>query len=219
MSSETAQTVMVAITAVAAVVWLIGLWFLLGSYRMGRTDPELNPDHFGLVEPLPNNWFLGSAEVDGPPSVLIEKAAALLVKETSGAVKILEKTNAHLAFQWVGANRSGLPEQGQLRFIPLASGRTRIDYAIELPAFRWLLRLGVLFQVCGLVALLAGYGVVSTYCLDSPEPGIRAQAIQMVQVIHFLWPPFLFGALYRQRQRIVMDTFGLLLRNLPFYAG
>jgi hypothetical protein len=219
MSSDTAQVVLMAITAVGAVVWLIALWFLLGSFQKRATDPDLPSDHFGLVEQLSGNWFLGSAEVEGEPAVLLEKAASLLVKETSGSWKIVEKTNTHLAFQRIGLNRAGLPEQGQLRFNALGVGRTRIDYAIELPAFRWLMWLGFLFQLFGLVALVGGYWVISTYCLPSPNPEIRTQAIQMIQVAHFLWPPFLFGGLYRGRKRAVMDTFGIMLRNLPYYAG
>jgi hypothetical protein len=38
----------------------------------------------------------------------------------------------------------------------------------------------------------------------------------MIQVIHFLWPPFLCGALYRQRRRSVKEGFEALLQNLPF---
>jgi hypothetical protein len=67
--------------------------------------------------------------------------------------------------------------------------------------------------------LAGGYWVLSTYCLPSTNPDIRTQVIQMVQAVHFLWPPFLFGGLYRGRKRAIMDTFGILLRNLPFYVG
>lgn len=213
MSAETAQTILVATTMVAAVIWLVGLWFLVGSYRTKRTDRQA--DHFAHSEQLPAHWFLGSVEVDGQSSALVDKAASILVRQNPASLRILDKSNDRLAFEWIGPLLAGQPRRGQLRFASLGSGRTRVDYAIEPPAYRWLLWLGVSFQLCGLIALVVGGWVIYEYCLPSPNAEIRAQAIQMVQVVHFLWPPFLFGALYRQR-RAATEGFELLLRNLPF---
>jgi len=41
----------------------------------------------------------------------------------------------------------------------------------------------------------------------------------MGQVIHFLWPPFLFGGLYRRVQTHVRNTFDSLVHNLPYLKG
>src|SRR5262249_33300367 len=42
------------------------------------------------------------------------------------------------------------------------------------------------------------------------------QTFQMAQAVHFLWPPFLFGALYRQGRRAAAQ-FEALAHNLPYY--
>jgi hypothetical protein len=217
MSTEAAQTILAAAMMVCSFVWLVGLWFLVGSYRTNRTEqPE---DHFAHSEQLPSHWFLGSVEVDGQPNALVDKTASILVCQSPGSLKILERSNDRLAFEWVGPLLAGQPQRGQLRFAAQGSGRTRIDYAIEPSAHPWLLWLGVSFQLCGLIALVVGGWVIYEYCLPSPDPQIRAQAIQMVQVVHFLWPPFLFGGLYRQRKRAAKEGFEVLLRNLPFFAS
>jgi len=74
----------------------------------------------------------------------------------------------------------------------------------------------VLFQVLGLIAIVVGYWAIATYVIPSPDPGVRWQAVQMVQAVHFLWPPFLFGARYRRSVREVTAQFQALANNLPF---
>jgi hypothetical protein len=217
MSQNTAQTVLIAVTAVGVVIWLISLWFLVSSYRRGRTEQPV--DHFAHSEQLPPNWFLGSVEVEGQPHTLADKTAAILVRQSPGSVKILEKTKDRLTFESVGPILVGQPRRGQLRFTAQGSGHTRIDFAIEPPAHPWMLWLGIGFQLCGLLALVVGGWVIYEYCLPSPHPKIRAQAVQIVQVVHFLWPPFLFAGLYRQRNRAATEGFEILLRNLPFFAS
>ena len=75
----------------------------------------------------------------------------------------------------------------------------------------------------GLVAAVDGGEdslVVGEDCLALAGRGQvkLAQAVQMAQVVHFLWPPFLFGGLYRQRRRVAEEGFDRLLHNLPFLA-
>jgi len=67
-----------------------------------------------------------------------------------------------------------------------------------------------------LLASEAGFWLLNAYVADAPHPAIRVQAIQMVQVCHFLWPPFLFGVLYRKRHGAVRKAFDTFVRNLPF---
>ena len=110
----------------------------------------------------------------------------------------------------------GWYRQGRLMFEPLGADRTRIDYAIEVSPARWLLVLGWLFQASGLIALIVGCWLVYTFCVSSPRPELRWQTIQMVQAAHFLWPPFLFATLYRQRRKWVLTSFEALVQNLPY---
>ncbi len=81
---------------------------------------------------------------------------------------------------------------------------------------RWLLWLGALFQAAGLIALVVGCWAVYTYIVCSRDPNVRWQTMQMIQVCHLLWPPFLLGALYRRGRREVVSRFEALAHNLPY---
>jgi hypothetical protein len=220
MSSETAQIVLAAIAGIGFIAWLAGLQFLFSSARVGRNDTAATGD---FSEPPPDNWMVGSAEVDGQPAVLAKKAAALLVKQAPGPfgpIKIMEASDNRLAFERVGPAAGNMQGQwlrrGEMRFTAIDGKRTRIDYAIERSPLRWLLWLGGLFLVLGLIALVVGAWLIATLVVPSPDPAVRSQAIQMVQAIHFLWPPFLMGGLYRRGIRSVRATFEALVHNLPY---
>lgn len=219
MSTETAQTVMAAIGAVGALVWLCGALFLLASARTGGGAPAHVPDHFGHLEPPPRGWFLGSVEVPGEPRALAAKADALLTK--GGALRVTERGGDRLEFEQVGPGALlgwGI-RRGRLQFTGLGGGRTRIDYAAEPAVSGVLLGIGWLLQGLGLVALVGGGWLVYSLAATSPEPAVRWQTFQYVQIVHFLWPPFLFGGLNRTRRRILVGSFALALSNLPEVRG
>jgi hypothetical protein len=104
---------------------------------------------------------------------------------------------------------------GRFRFRPVGS-RTRIEYAIEAPSGRVLIAIGWLFIVMGLAALAAGCWIMFAYVIPSANPGVRGQAVQMVQVCHLLWPPFLFAALSRQPARMIQARVSAMIHNLPY---
>jgi hypothetical protein len=86
-------------------------------------------------------------------------------------------------------------------------------------ASAWLLWLGGVFQALGLIALIAGCWAVYTYLASAAEPALRWQTLQMFQVCHLLWPPFLCGALYRTGTRSLTAMFDALAKNLPYCEG
>jgi hypothetical protein len=222
MSTETAELFVAIAAGVGFIAWLAGLQFLIASARVGRNEA---PAGGNLGEPLPENWLVGSADVDGQPAALAKRAAAFLVKETAGPlgpIKIVERNDNRLVFEHVGpvtgAGQGSWLRRGEMRFTALDNRRTRIDYAIERGSIRWLLRVGALFLLLGLLVLVVGGGLMVTLVIPSPDPALRTQAVQMVQVVHFLWPPFLMGYLYRRGIRSVRATFDALAHNLP-YAG
>jgi hypothetical protein len=217
---ETAQILLVAIVAVASIVWMIGLRFLFVSYRVGKPVPSDG------LSPMTEGSLTGSAEVDGRAEVLATKAASLLAKGgvfAFGPIKITEKTADRIAFERLGPeagnqNPAGWFRQGELHFTQVRQGRSRVEWAVELSSRAWLLWLGGLFQVLSLIALVVGGWAMYTFVVSSPEPAIRWQTVQMLQVVHFLWPPFLMGLLYRRGMRAVAIQFEALANNLPYYG-
>jgi hypothetical protein len=214
MSTETAQLVLAAILVIMTIVWLTALWFLISSYRSGITSPAQDGDQFGMSEQVPQHWLQGHVEVEGTADSLMEKAAALLLKASSGSLKV-EKSRDGLSFERVGPRLPGLPEKGILQFSTVAGGQTRIDYALETSVSQTLLRVAAIIQICGLLALVFGGWAIYEFVATSPNLEIRFEVLQMIQVIHILWPPFLLAGLYRARLRGQSNQFWFLLRNLP----
>jgi hypothetical protein len=223
MDPDVARLVLTGITFVGVVVWLIGLQFLIGSARRRETGQPDDAREVDFAGEERDGCLTGSAEVEGKAPTLASRAATILVQGnvyTLGPVRINEKTDDHIQFERVAAaNQAAGPwfGRGELRFTPLASGRTRVEWAVEPGASRALLWAGALFQVLGLIALVVGCWVIFTFVTSSPNPAVRWQTVQMVQVVHFLWPPFLFGAMYRKGTRLVEAQLAALVNNLRYY--
>jgi hypothetical protein len=214
--SEIAKLVVVGITLIGAIVWLFSLKFLAKSARLMQPVPDKGP-----AEPPSRNLLAGSAEVEGAAKTLANKAATMLAKGTLGPLKIVEKTDGFLIFERLDANIANQPagnwfQRGELRFTALGNNRSRVEWIVEPSNFQWLLSVGGRVQVVGLLALVAGCWAMVTYVASSPEPAVRWQSVQMLQVIHVLWPPFLFGGLYRKGVRGITAQFDALANNLPY---
>jgi hypothetical protein len=136
----------------------------------------------------------------------------------------VEKTDDRIVFERPEAgigNRSAgqLFRRAELRFTAVSPARTRVEWLVEPANLRWLLQLGVFFQILGLLALVLGCAFIHTYVASSPNPAVRWQTLQMLQAVHFLWPPFLCGSLYRRVLRAAPDQLDALANNLPYLNG
>jgi len=229
METETALSILYAITAAGALIWFASLQFLLVSFRKPKPamDGPAQEIRFGQQPPsAPPGLIVGHAEVEGQPAELAAKAASLLAGEPQGSfelLRILERTEDRVSFEGTGytapgSSRPGHIAMGQLRFAPLGNGRTAVDYAISVSGGRFLW-LAVIFQALGLLGLVAGFWLIHSFVVPHGNPAIRGQVVQMVQIIHFLWPPFLFAGLYRAGRRVVRTRFEALVHNLPYYGG
>lgn len=215
MSQELAQQVIIGITVVGAIVWLWSLTFLMKSARMAKPALE---DSDGST---PENSLAGVAEVEGDPKTLAARAASLLAKGSLGPVKIVEKTDDRLVFERTdpGIARqsvSRLFRRGEFHFTSLGQNRTQVSWNVEAANLRWLLWVGGIIQIVSLIALIVGCWAMVTFVATSPEPAKRWQSLQMLQVIHLLWPPFLFGGLYRKGSRGIAAEFESFANNLPY---
>jgi hypothetical protein len=218
MEIEIARIVVVGITAIGVFVWLAGLRFLVDSWRLRyrrRQDPA-------ATEQV-DSWLSGAVDVEGEAGVLAGRAARVLAKgalQQLGPVKVLDVAEDRVRFERAAAVVANTPGQwfrrGELRFMPSLQGRSRVSWLVEPAPTEWLLWGGGVFQAVGLLALVAGCWAVYTYLASSTEPALRWQALQMLQVCHFLWPPFLFAALYRAGTRSLTAQFETLAQNLPY---
>lgn len=215
MSQEIAEQVIFGITAVGFVVWLLSLIFLLKSASL--IQPAT---HDGFDDSPGQRLLAGNAEIDGDPKPLAVKAAAVLASGTLGPVKIVDKADDRIVFERLEPVTGKQPagrwfRRGELRFAALRQHRTQVEWEVE-PTFLWLLKAGAVVQTLGLVGLGIGCWAMSIHVATSPVPAVRWQSLQMLQVVHVLWPPFLFGGLYRRGVRGVKAEFEALANNLPY---
>jgi hypothetical protein len=164
--------------------------------------------------------IVGVAEVDGSPEDLSAKLAQLLARDglgPLGPVKIVSRDRHEVVFETLGQT-CGLSSGRQHGLFRLTSvgRRTRVEYAIETASGRTLLAFGWLVLGLALVGLIAGAWLEFTYIVDNPTPSIRSQSVQMVQVIHLLWPPFLIAYRVRQPARLLRARVETLVHNLPY---
>ena len=224
MESDISTLIVIAIAAVGAIVWLAGLSVMARATRDRRARAQEAAARFEIEDAAAGGTIVGDTDVRGRPEELSEKLARLLARDgmgPMGPVRIVACDPAELAFEPAGAG-TGSPGyagagiyRGRFRFTPKGS-LTRIEYAVEAPTGRVLLALGWLFVALGFAALVGGCWVMFTYVLPSPNPNVRGQAFQMAQVVHLLWPPFLFASLSRQPARWITARIDALVNNLPY---
>jgi hypothetical protein len=224
MDSNLSTLIVIVLACVGALVWLAGLLVMTRATRDRRTRAQEATTRFDIEDAMAGGTIVGESEVEGRPEDLSARLARLLARDGMGPfgpVKIVACDAKELIFESAGAS-PGSPGRtpdgvhgGRFRFTPTGS-LTRVEYAIEAPSGRGVMAAGWLFIVLGFVALLGGCWAVFTYVLPSPSPNVRGQAFQIVQAVHFLWPPFLFATLARQPARMIQARVGAMVHNLPY---
>ncbi len=213
--------IVIAIAAVGAIAWLAGLSVMARASRDRRARAEEAAERFEIAETAAAGTIVGEVEVEGRPEELSEKLARLMARDGMGPfgpVKIIACDRSELIFESAGPSPGSAGAgtyRGRFRFSAKGT-QTRVEYAIEAPAGRVLLAFGWLFVALGLAALIAGCWLMFAFVLPNPNPSVRGQAVQMVQVVHFLWPPFLFATLARQPARMIQARVSAMLHNLPY---
>ena len=211
--------VLYAITALAVIVWLSALRFVLSVSRRVQSPTDFLQDDDDFVATEDQDTVRGTVEVAGRAADLAPKAAGYLAKQGAamlGHVKILEQTDTRVAFEALPHMGGRFVARGVLDFNELPSGRTQIDYTVLIPKRQGLLRAAWIFLVLGLNVLVIGFVVMYVWVAPHPHHAIRWQTFQMLHVFHFLWPPFLLAGLYRRVQTHVRNTFETFVHNLPY---
>ncbi len=222
MDQETAKTIVIGITAVGAVAWLAGVTVMFRATREQRAGASEAAEQLDAEGDRPAGTIVGGTEIDGQPEALAAKLAEQLARNglgPFGPIKIVACDRSEVAFEAAGPNLGAAGYGGsgfrRGRALFTASGkRTRIDYVVETSSRGILLALGWVALGLGLLALVAAPWLEFTYVL--PNANLRTQAIQTVQMVHFLWPPFLFAFLSRQPARVLRAQMESLVHNLPY---
>jgi hypothetical protein len=217
------------LAGVCGVFWAVTAISFAAIVRGSRgSELALHPgDRFHDIEgPPADDLLTGQVEVEGRPAELTVRLAESLGRSGLAGmlVRVLERTDDRVVFEVTGQSAQhaaqGQPgsrvRRAEAVFKAVGAGRTRIDYAIDAGGGWWMVKVGWVFVVLGLVALLGGFWALNTFVVPSPNPSVRGQSAQMLQCVHFLWPPWLFGMLYRQTRTMIRIALDTLLTNLPY---
>jgi hypothetical protein len=212
MEQTTEPALFYAIWAVVMVVGIV-LW-ALGLRAHGRT--------FGEQRSAPSR---GVTEVPTPPAELCTMIARRLTDQGSGlSVRIQEcderGVRAQL-FPHVGTDAAlaTRPDHGAtLRCTLQRDGEgSRVSWVVDgrpvTQMFDTAMRAVLALGLCALVA--AGV-LVPALVISSSEPAVRWQVVQTIQIMHFLWPPFLIAFVARRRRAHVETRTADMLSNLRF---
>jgi hypothetical protein len=218
MDPEMATTVAVGIAAVGFVIWLFALQMMLRATRERRALSDDDHAQAFRAENAPGT-IAGSAEVPGGPDELSAKLTEKLARDGLGflgPIKITSADRTEVSFEALGnaPGAAGL-RRGAVRFSAVGN-KTRIEYCVDAGSGRVLLALGWVFVAIGLAALLIGLCLEFAFVINSPQAAVRGQAAQMIQAVHFIWPPFLFAQLSRQPIKVIKNQFEALINNLPY---
>src|ERR1700722_17213430 len=110
MDPDSARMLLLAITAVAVIVWLFGLRFLIVAYRTAKPGDGEDSSGTDLAHRSSKNGMSGNVEVEGQPGVLAARAASVLAKGSLlGPVKILKEGDDRILFERLGPGSVNQP--------------------------------------------------------------------------------------------------------------
>lgn len=227
MSPETADLVLYLITGVACVVWMVAfrcLW-LLDHPKLTQTDDV--DDRYDVAQETQAVSTKGDEHLVSASSASLqvvgrfEELSSRLARQIAQklpAAKITAQSPQAIVLepisfgQWMGFARI------DISLAPIGENLTEISRTVwqqrsQAPQWAWWLS-GI-----GMVAIIAGFAVIKTLVVNHPHPAVRWQTVQMVQVIHLLWPPFLAVAFAKARKTAGLTIAGMLdglITNLPY---
>ena len=225
---ETAKTIFWIIWAAAAVVWIvsalwIGTWFRKKTY--GRTDDPFEdplsadgPEHVDLE---------GQTTVALAPDEVSRRLTCFFANHLAAGLTVEESSPTRVRLSGGGTGSATAGRQGQMpldevtfTFHSFAGAAAEVRYSARLTRLKRFCRIGAgVFQILGLAALGAACYVMLTFVVTSPKIGIRYQVWQTLQLVHFLWPPFLFAGVYAMTRRSIARLIGTLLGNLAYQTA
>jgi hypothetical protein len=219
MEPEIATAVAVGIAIVNFVIWLFAFQAMLRATRERQALSAAADEQLIGTEERSTTIIAGSAEVPGGPDELAVKLAERLARDglgSLGPIKITAANRTEVTFEAIGNPQGGSGlRRGSVRFSG-AGNNTRIAYSVDAPSGRVLFALGWFFVALGLAAIVVALILEFIFAINSPHAAIRGQAVQMIQTVHFVWPPFLFAQLARQPIRAIKNHFEALINNLPY---
>jgi hypothetical protein len=200
LTPEQAQFALTIIAACGVIAWMAALW---GYGRMVAPRPgeaeELDPSSGDRR--LVATW---SRIVTGAPEDVAEALLRVLTPVGSGLVRVERGADGSIVLR--GSSRLRFPSvpafsRCEIRVAAAGAGSEvsfRADYGLIRRRAR---ALALVLLALGAVVMVGLVGFLWMKVLPSGKPPVRVQVLQAVQMIHFLWPPWLVYAMERYARR------------------
>ena len=171
MTEQIARIIVIVVASLGAITWYIGFRCYL---HLNTLSQSISKEHI----------------IKG---VSIDQAIKSILKTIADnpAVHVTNRLDNAVSFRFrkmdIAARLSG------------ASGGVRLETLVDpgptLRGFR--IAMSILVLIVVPLAILLVSGLIWTLVIPAQNPAIRWQVIQVVQMVHFLWPPFLIYGLAR----------------------
>ena len=210
MDATTAQLVFGSIMAVAAGVWFVSLRMAL---HLGQAEP-MPEDSFASFTEQPKaasdeSEITGERTVRGEPESVSQAIAKSLVAVGvpgmfASLFEIRERTPEKVRIQKTGPLVCNQPtgmyfSEAEFDLHYAGENHVLVTYRIGFARLGQALRRVALMIILGLglpVLLIVG-GILWFAVVQNPNPDTRWHVLQLFQVVHVLWPPFLVMYFYR----------------------
>lgn len=204
MSVETARLVVYAGAAVAAVAWLLG-WLKARAMAANTElrDVELKRD---VVEGAPESVARELARtVSGQAGAML---SAFSIEDASRDTVRLRGQSIVPFLRHVHATFSLSAREPQKTTVIVHHDRGAVRRAAAVSR--------ALSVYLGLPVVVILTAVLLRFVVHAEQPAVRAQAFQIMQAVHVLWPPFLVQYLGKRNQRLADEALLRILAALRF---
>jgi hypothetical protein len=220
MSPETARIVILGVAAIGWAAWLVSVILALGLVKGPEKDyrRDAAADVAGTVR-VPGRAVTLS-------KLLTDRIASMAIGPMGAQCRIAESTSERVRVEMPATVYSfrGTPRATPYLNVDVsfrdAGGNVEISYEADLSKLRK--KMGIIalcVNVLGLLAITVLPAGLYLYVASSHNPAVRWQSAQVVQMVHFLWPPYLFLGMYRRARRLLATALETLVTNLQYGAG
>lgn len=224
MSPENAETIFAGVIGIGVFVWLVSLRAILSIGREKTIQDKWDVGNEALHD---ERGVAGQVVVPGDGESLSKALCRSLLNASHGvsgaAYKIEERSPKRVLVEKRGAlvcnqQPSTYFSEACFHLTRIGENQVQVDYSIGFERVASKLRKSGLAVVLGLglPCILITATLIWTLVVGSNNEAVRWQVLQSLQIIHVLWPPFLFVRLYnagRTQSKIYIEN---LLESLAY---
>lgn len=189
---------------------MVWLWSLRKAVRLGLASTDA--DRVAFEDDSRFDSETGEVTVRGEPGSLSKVLVRTLRQPGVGMFgalfKVTERTSKRVVLEKTGPIICNQPaglyfSEAELNFEPTGRDTVRVWYRLGYARIARLLKKIALIIIlaAGLPMLVLVGTLVWLFVVQSEDPIVRWQVFQTFQIVHALWPPFLFTGIYRYGRR------------------